>query len=131
MNLLLHPPALGDLSFEFIHSVGELVGEQPQVLAIKLRGGGNQDRYLVHAEHLIHGEENLLRRGGLCQVVDNAASPGQGISLRPLILGGIENYGRACDQRVSTKLADEFEAVHPWHEDIGDDQRGVLGLHQF
>ena len=112
---------------------GELVGEQPQVLAIErcVGSGAVSDGLAVRDAPESTRSTTLSTSADSAGFVRTSATPlfqREGPRFALAVVRRIEHHGNRAGRRVETKLPDELVPVHHRHEHVGDHQIGTLGL---
>ena len=134
LNLLVHrrQPAVDRL--QLTNLLGQLVGEELEVLPIEFAGRrrrGRRGRRWRQSQRLVHREENGVGVGRLGKQMKYAAGLGQRLSLGLVISRREENDRRAGNGRFAPQLPRELIAVHRRHENVRDDQVRLLLSNQL
>lgn len=73
-------------------------------------------------QHVSNRAQKVLRTVGLHDDPGDPALFRKSRGFALVIIGRIENDGRPGESRIASQLANEFIAVHGWHENVRDDE---------
>src|ERR1700730_14822589 len=96
------------------------------MLAIELFRSWGRCRPWSQPESGFHGAENRLWFRRLGDHAGNSAGARQHLRFTLMVVRRAKDNRGLRDDRVCTELPNQLISVHGWHEDIGDDQVGML-----
>ena len=116
---------------ELRHLLRELVGHEPQVLAIEFRRDGRRDGLARIREPFVDGGQDVLGVARLDQHAGDAAGAGEVARVALAVVRGVEDDFGGRERRVRAQAAHELVTVHRRHQHVRDDERRPLRPHDL